>query len=108
MTPSSELNGSQHGKYHKQKFSNTLPTEERAFLSSKDKKFKQKYYVYVTTARAKGETIMMPSEFYDKTQSHGFTPFTVIAEKLGLPLTQVKSAYASGMQKLQQAVALNY
>lgn len=90
--------------HHKNKFSTNLPFNERGFLRHASKNFREKYYLHVYTTRKKGKEPLLPTQYHLRTLEHGLTPFTEIAEKLGISLELTKELYKSGMRKIQQAL----
>lgn len=86
------------------KFSVLLPQDERYFLKSQDKSFRDKYYMYVFSKHKKGEIPINPTAYYHQRVNLGLTPFTEIAEKLGLEVGQVRTIYNNAMTKIRNAM----
>lgn len=92
--------------HHKNKFSTNLPFDEREFLRHSSKNFREKYYLHVYTTRKRGNEPLLPTQYHLRTFEHGLTPFTEIAEKLGISLELTKELYKSGMRKIQTALGV--
>lgn len=86
------------------KFSVLLPQDERYFLKSQDKSFREKYYMYVFSKHKKGETPINPIAYYHQRVSLGLKPFKEIAESLNMEVGQVKTIYNQAMTKIRNAL----
>lgn len=91
----------------KVRFSSNLPTDEREWLLSQSKDFRERYYMQVFNAKKRGNEPMLPRAYYAKNKHTientitGLKPFNEIAERMDLTVAQVKEIYESAMLKIK-------